>query len=131
MKTKESDGDLAMAHSGLKRANSSKEMSQGADQRAWDRVPLCVPLFVRGVDERGKSFLDLATAVNVSIGGALVAVRRHAAVEAKITLELPISPIAEFEELTGTARLMSGEIIRVDSSNRFHLWAVRFDQPLN
>ena len=120
-----------MKLNGLKRAATGKEMTAGTEQRAWDRVPMCVPMFVRGVDERGRSFLDLATAVNVGIGGALVAVRRHAAVEAKITLELPVSPIAEFEELTGTARLMSGEIIRVDTSSRFHLWAVRFDQPLN
>src|SRR4051812_26115672 len=120
-----------MKFDGLKRAATSQEMTTGAEQRAWDRVPMCVPLFVRGVDERGKAFMDLATAVNVSIGGALVAVRRHAAIEAKITLELPVSPIAEFQELTGAVRLMSGEIIRVDSSSRFHLWAVRFDQPLN
>jgi PilZ domain-containing protein len=120
-----------MNNNGLKRATSDKEMASGTDLRAWDRVPMCVPLFIRGVDERGKSFLDLATAVNVSIGGALVAVRRHAAVEAKITLELPASPIAEFEELTGAARQMAGAIVRIDTGSRFHLWAVRFDQPLN
>jgi len=120
-----------MKTSGLKRAIPKKEMTAGADLRAWDRVPICVPLFVRGFDERGKSFLDLATAVNVSIGGALVAVRRHAAIEAKITLELPISPITDFEELTGTPRQMAGAIVRIDTGSRFHLWAVRFDRPLN
>jgi hypothetical protein len=120
-----------MTINGLKRASSSKGMSTGADLRAWDRVPISVPLFVRGVDERGKSFLDLATAVNVSIGGALVAVRRHATIEARITLELPVSPIADFQELTGTARQMAGAIVRIDTGSRFHLWAVRFDKPLD
>ena len=120
-----------MKINGLKRAGSNQGMTTGVDLRAWDRVPISVPLFVRGVDERGKSFLDLATAVNVSIGGARVAVRRHATIEAKITLELPVSPIADFEELTGAARQMVGAIVRIDTGSRFHLWAVRFDQPLN
>ena len=92
---------------------------------------MCVPLFIRGTDERGKNYLDFATAVNVSSGGALIAIRRPGKIESKITVELPASPIPEFEEVIAASRTMEGRIVRVDSANRYSLWAVAFDQPLN
>jgi len=39
-------------------------------------------MFVRSRDEKGKEFLEFATALNVSAGGALVAVRRSTALSA-------------------------------------------------
>jgi len=42
------------------------------ERRSWPRLPLAIPVFVRSRDEKGKEFLEFATALNVSAGGALI-----------------------------------------------------------
>jgi hypothetical protein len=37
---------------------------------------LAIPVFVRSRDEKGREFLEFATALNISAGGMLVAVMR-------------------------------------------------------
>ena len=48
----------------------------GNERRKWARLPLAIPVFVRSRDGKGKEFLEFATALNVSAGGMLVAIRR-------------------------------------------------------
>jgi len=57
-------------------------------------LPLAIPVFVRSRDEKGKEFLEFATALNVSAGGALVAVRRSLPPTAQVLLEIP--PVVEW-----------------------------------
>ena len=47
----------------------------GNERRKWTRLPLAIPVFVRSRDGKGKEFLEFATALNVSAGGMLVAIR--------------------------------------------------------
>jgi len=42
-----------------------------SERRAWSRLPLPIPLFVRSRDSKGKDLLEFATALNVSAGGPL------------------------------------------------------------
>ncbi len=53
------------------------------------RLSLAIPIFVRSREKNGKDVLELATAVNISAGGALVAVRRSLALSARVSLEVP------------------------------------------
>ena len=53
---------------------SRKKLSP--ERRRWQRLPLAIPVFIRCQDENGKDILEFATALNVSAGGMLVAVRR-------------------------------------------------------
>ena len=64
------------------------------ERRKWARLPLAIPVFVRSRDEKGKEFLEFATALNVSAGGMLVAVRRSLPPVAQIRLEIPSAPLA-------------------------------------
>src|SRR5256885_9174410 len=57
------------------------------ERRKWPRLALAIPVFVRSRDEKGKEFLEFATALNVSAGGALVAVRRALPAAAQVLLE--------------------------------------------
>ena len=50
--------------------------ARSGERRKWTRLPLAIPVFVRSRDEKGKEFLEFATALNVSAGGMLVAMRR-------------------------------------------------------
>ena len=58
------------------------------ERRKWPRLALAIPVFVRSRDEKGKEFLEFATALNVSAGGALVAVRRSLPLSAQVFLRL-------------------------------------------
>ncbi|HSS96349.1 MAG TPA: PilZ domain-containing protein, partial [Terriglobales bacterium] len=62
------------------------------ERRQWPRLPLAIPIFVRSRDEKGKDFLEFATAMNVSAGGALVAVRRSLPNATQVSLEIPTAP---------------------------------------
>ena len=56
-------------------------------------MPLAIPVFVRSRDEKGKEFLEFATALNVSAGGVLVAVRRSLPLAAQVLLEIAKLPL--------------------------------------
>ena len=66
----------------------------GNERRKWARLPLAIPVFVRSRDGKGKEFLEFATALNVSAGGMLVAIRRVLPAVAQIQLEIPSAPVA-------------------------------------
>ena len=66
----------------------------GNERRKWARLPLAIPVFVRSRDGKGKEFLEFATALNVSAGGMLVAIRRVLPAIAQIQLEIPSAPVA-------------------------------------
>jgi hypothetical protein len=62
-----------------------------AERRHWQRLPLAIPVFVHGIDDQGKKFVEFATAMNISAGGAQLAIRRHLPATARISLEIPCS----------------------------------------
>ena len=47
-------------------------------------------MFVRGTDQHGKSFVDFATALNISAGGALLVLNRRLQPETQVSLEIPV-----------------------------------------
>ncbi len=103
---------------------------QGDDRRRWERLPVAVPVFVRGADKEGKEYLEFATALNLSAGGALVAMRRYFPASRELSLEFPAAPIAEEKLLSGSARTLAAQLVRVVNSERCDLWALQFARPL-
>src|SRR5579864_669259 len=81
-----------------------KEKRLERDRRKWTRLPLAIPVFVRSRDEKGKEILEFATALNVSAGGALVAVRRSLPLSTQVLLEIPSAPLAVANSLPKAAR---------------------------
>ena len=63
------------------------------ERRKFQRLPLSIPVFVRGIDEAGKEFLEFATALNISAGGVLLATRRSLPKSASVALEIPVAPL--------------------------------------
>jgi len=91
---------------------------------------VAVPVFIRGADEEGRAFLDLATAVNISAGGALVAIRRYGLVNSEISLEMPAAPRPDVEVTPPPGRKVPAAIIRTTATKRGELWGIEFLQPL-
>jgi hypothetical protein len=100
------------------------------ERRKWTRLPLAIPVFVRSRDDKGKDFLEFATALNISAGGALVAVRRSLPRTAQVLLEIPSAPLAAANNLPRAARTLRARTVRVNSAEGYHLLGLKFSRPL-
>jgi PilZ domain len=101
-----------------------------AERRRWPRLPLAIPVFVRSQDGKEKEFLEFATALNVSAGGMLVAVRRSFPSSARVSLEIPSAPVAAVAALPKAARSLRAKALRLDHAEGYNLVGLKFSRPL-
>jgi hypothetical protein len=101
-----------------------------AERRIWTRLPLAIPVFVRSQDEKGKDLLEFATALNVSAGGALLAVRRSLPLSSQVLLEIPSAPLATTATLPKTSRNLRARTVWTSHTDGYQLAGLRFSQPL-
>ena len=77
----------------------------GNERRKWARLPLAIPVFVRSRDGKGKEFLEFATALNVSAGGMLVAIRRILPAKLRrFSWRFQVLPVAALRPVTTSRR---------------------------
>ena len=100
------------------------------ERRHWQRLPLAIPLFVRGVDESGKDFLDFSVALNIGGGGALVITRRALPRSSRLSLEVPSSPWPQLKARLQLVRSLQARVVRLTNQDSYHLCALRFKRPL-
>lgn len=100
------------------------------ERRKWMRLPLAIPVFVRSRDDKGKEFLEFATALNVSAGGALVAVRRSLPQSSQVLLEIPSAPLVAAASLPKASRTLRARAVRVSHAEGYHLLGLKFSRPL-
>jgi hypothetical protein len=102
----------------------------GSERRKWSRLPLAIPVFVRGRDGKGKEFLEFATALNVSAGGMLVAIRRLLPAIAQVRLEIPSAPVAALALLPSSSRTLRAKALRSTPAEGYYLLGLKFARPL-
>ena len=107
-----------------------KVNGHAGERRRWPRLPLAIPVFVRTQDESDKEFLEFATAINVSGGGMLVAVRRSMPSTTQILLEIPSAPMAALAALPKVARSLRARVLRMEHGEGYNLLGVKFSRPL-
>jgi hypothetical protein len=100
------------------------------ERRRWPRLPLAIPVFVRSRAEADKEFLEFATALNVSAGGMLVAVRRSIPSAAQVLLEIPSAPLAALAALPRVARSLRAKVLRMQHGEGYNLVGLKFSRPL-
>jgi hypothetical protein len=108
----------------------SLTLQHAQERRQWPRLPLAIPVFVRSRDEKGKDFLEFATAINVSAGGALVAVRRSLPHSTQVSLEIPTAPFMAAKGQPQASRNMRARAVRVEHADGYQLVGLRFTRPL-
>jgi c-di-GMP-binding flagellar brake protein YcgR len=101
-----------------------------SERRKWARLPLAIPVFVRSRDPKGKEFLEFATALNVSAGGMLVAVRRTLPANSQIQLEIPSAPVASLALLPPVSRTLRAKTLRTTPEEGYYLLGLKFSRPL-
>ena len=102
----------------------------GSERRKWARLPLAIPVFVRSRDGKGKEFLEFATALNVSAGGMLVAMRRVLPPIAQLRLEIPSAPVAALALLPRASRTLRAKALRTTPAEGYYLLGLKFSRPL-
>lgn len=102
----------------------------GRERRKWARLPLAIPVFVGSRDANGKEFLEFATALNVSAGGMLVAMRRALPAIAQIRLEIPSAPVAALALLPRASRTLRARALRTTPADGYYLLGLKFSRPL-
>jgi len=102
----------------------------GNERRKWARLPLAIPVFVRSHDAKGKEFLEFATALNVSAGGMLVAIRRILPAVAQVQLEIPSAPVASLALMPKVSRTLRAKALRTTPAEGYYLLGLKFSRPL-
>ena len=101
-------------------------MSKKQKSRQWERLAISFPVFARGKDDCGKEFVEFGTALNVSAGGMLLAIRK-AQPRGRLRLEIPNPP---WLDALGSFRCMEAEAVWAESRDRFTLLGLKFRRPL-
>jgi PilZ domain len=100
------------------------------ERRAWTRLPLLVPFFVRSRIRNGKDFLEFASALNVSAGGALLAMRGALPPAALVSVEIPSAPLPRSVSVHKNSRKLRAKVVRVIHGEGYNLIGVRFLHPV-
>jgi len=100
-----------------------------AERREWSRLPLAIPIFVRARMD-GKEFLEFATALNVSAGGMLVAVRHALTPEEEVSVEIPIASVSTASSLPKAIRILRARVQRTGHVEAYNLVGLKFARPL-
>lgn len=106
------------------------EIKSADERRRWPRLPVAIPVFASGVDKGGKEFHDFTTLLDISAGGARLAIRRHLPPSARLTIEIPSAPMSELATDKNCSRTFRGRIVQVMTSDRGQLYGVKFNRPL-
>lgn len=101
-----------------------------AERRRWPRLPLAIPVFVRSSGETDTELLEFATALNISAGGMLLAVRRLIPRAAQVSLEIPSAPLAAMASLPKATRTLRAKVLRMQHGEGYNLIGLKFSRPL-
>ena len=74
--------------------------------------------------------MEFATALNVSAGGMLVAVRRSLPVTVEVSLEIPSAPMAALATLPKLPRTLRAKVLRTEHAEAYNLVGLKFARPL-
>src|SRR5215471_19714331 len=84
------------------------------ERRAWDRLPISIPFFVRGRASNEQTMLDFATALNLSGGGVLLAAKHYCEPGSTLSLEIPVA-FADKAYLPSLVSLLNATVLRCTS----------------
>jgi hypothetical protein len=114
------------------RTDMSEVVCGGAsvsERRRWCRLPISIPFFVRAREDSGKDLLEFATALNLSAGGVLLAVRHYVEPGTEISLEVPIALVSK-AQLPRSVSLLHAAVLRCTAERQLFLLGLKFSEPL-
>ncbi len=97
------------------------------ERRKWARLPLAIPVFIRSYDHKGNEMLEFATALNVSAGGMLIAVRKAIPSAGQIRLQIPVAALGLRPR---PSRDLRARAVRRMPADGYYLLGLKFSRPL-
>lgn len=104
------------------------ETGPEGERRRWDRLPISIPLFIRGVNSSGGEFLEFSTALNLSAGGVLLAMRSY--LDTGITVSVEIPPSLHQPQLPQASSRFQAKVLWWVRSRHYFLVGLAFETPL-
>jgi hypothetical protein len=101
-----------------------------ADRRRSQRLPLQVPIFVRGLDAYGDEFLDLTKTLNISAVGACLASTRPLRLNQLVSLRIPAPSPSSAGLIPEASPAINARVLREQPVGDIHFVAVEFVKPL-
>ena len=93
-------------------------------------LPLPIPVLFEVATHKGKDLLEFATALNVSAGGALVAMHGSLRPATQVSLEIPSAPLPTSAPVRKNSRNLRAKVVRVSHAEGYNLLGMKFIQPL-
>lgn len=100
-----------------------------SERRESPRLTVAIPMFVRGTDQHGKAFVDFATALNISAGGALLVLKRRLQPDSKVSLEIPVGFLPQ-TLLMKLVQHIQARTLRIEAAENCFTAGVQFLYPL-
>ena|SRR5438270_13904701 len=101
------------------------------ERRRWVRIPLAIPVFVRGIDGQGREFVEFCTLLNESAGGALLATRKALRRRSRVSLEMPVAPALRNVKFRRTKRMLRARVVRTMPIDGWNLCGLQFARALS
>jgi hypothetical protein len=87
------------------------------DKRAHYRLPIRVPIFLKGVDVKGDEFFELTHTVDVSASGACFLTRRELAIDNDLLVSIPAPVDTNTASLEDYEFKFPAKIVRLDNGS--------------
>src|SRR5712692_9848399 len=108
----------------------SAASQRSPERRRWVRLPLAIPVFVRGRNGQGREFLEFSTMLNESAGGVLLSIRKPLRRWSRVLLEIPSAPLLKEVRLPRTVRTLGARVVRITYGEGWNLCGLQFARPL-
>lgn len=100
------------------------------ERRRSERLPVGIPVFVRGLDKAKQPFVEFTTAWNISSHGALVATERYLPPSTPVSLHVPSVPLSPNTVVPARAQTLSATAVSVRQNEHMYLTGLKFSKPL-
>ena len=100
-----------------------------SERRRSARLPVAIPMFVRGKDQHGQPFVDFATALNISAGGASLVLKRYLQPDSQVSLEIPVGLLPQ-SLVNKLVQQIQALTLRVAPAEKSFVVGVQFVNPL-
>lgn len=87
------------------------------DRRSHYRLPIRVPIFIKGIDRQGEEFFELTHTVNVSASGACFVSKRELQVDADLMVSIPAPLPSDPQDSEEYDFKFPAQIVRVDNGS--------------
>jgi hypothetical protein len=85
------------------------------DRRSHYRLPIRVPIFIKGVDRHGEEFFELTHTVNVSASGACFMSKRELQIDSDLLVSIPAPLPPDPQESDEYDFKFPAKIVRVEN----------------